>query len=132
MVLPRLASDLAPLLEACCDGTLDAQEARWDSGACVTVVMASEGYPGSYARGRAIAGIEEAEALGDVLVFHAGTRFEDGALVTSGGRVLNVTARGADIESAIARAYEAAGKIRFDGAHYRSDIGRKAFKHLTS
>lgn len=132
VVLPRMRSDLVPLLAACCDGSLEGQAVAWRDEACVTVVMASEGYPGSYPKGRAITGIEDAEALRDVFVFHAGTRQDGGALVTSGGRVLNVTALGPDIETTIARAYAAVERIHFDGAHYRRDIGRKALKHLTT
>lgn len=90
------------------------------------VVLASGGYPDEYQTGKPINGVEEAEKLPDVTVFHAGTAVEDGHLVTAGGRVLGVTALGADIPAAIARAYEAVGKICFEGIHFRKDIGRKA------
>ena len=87
--------------------------------------MASGGYPGSYAKGKAISGIAAAEALDGVTVFHAGTQIVDGELVTAGGRVLGVTALGSDLQSAQARAYEAVAKIQFEGATFRRDIGAK-------
>lgn len=130
VVLPRMKSDIIPAFLACCDGTLDQVTLEWDSGACVTVVMASGGYPGSYPKGKAITGIADAEADANVTVFHAGTKMDGEDLVTNGGRVLNVTALGADIPGAIAKAYEAVGKIAFDGAQNRSDIGQKALKRL--
>jgi len=130
VVLPLLESDLVPLLVACCDGTLAEQEVRWSPGACVSVVMASHGYPGSYEKGKPISGIEEAERGEGVAVFHAGTRQSDSAAVTAGGRVLNVTASAGDIPSAIGRAYRAVEQIGFEGAHYRTDIGRKALARL--
>jgi len=89
-------------------------------------VMASGGYPGPYAKGRAITGLAEAEAPEDVVVFHAGTGTKDGATVTSGGRVLGVTALGTDLPSAIEKVYEAVARIRFDGAQYRKDIAHRA------
>ncbi len=130
VVLPRMKSDLLPLLLACCDGTLDQHSVEWHDAACVTVVMASGGYPGAYEKGKMIAGITAAERLEGVQVFHAGTKVTDGRLVTNGGRVLNVTATGVDIPNAIARAYEAVACISFEGAHYRKDIGRSALAHL--
>ncbi len=126
VVLPLLESDLVPLLLAACDGTLDRHRVQWNPGACVSVVMASGGYPGAYDTGKAITGLEDAEAEEGVVVFHAGTRERDGGVVTAGGRVLNVTARAQDVPSAIDKAYRAVGRIRFEGAHFRSDIGRKA------
>ncbi len=132
VVLPRMQGDIVPVFEACCDGTLDAAATAWDAGACVSVVMASGGYPGSYEKGVAIEGIDAAEALEGVTVFHAGTKASNGAIVTSGGRVLNVTARGEDVADAIARAYEAVKLIHFDGAHYRTDIGGKALERLNA
>jgi phosphoribosylamine--glycine ligase len=122
----RLKSDLVDLLEAAIDGRLDQVRAEWDERAAVCVVMASGGYPGSYAKGREITGIEAAAALPDVVVFHAGTALKDGRVVTSGGRVLGVCALGADIREARERAYAAVGKISFDGAQWRTDIGAKA------
>jgi len=130
VVLPRMTCDIVPLLLACCDGTLDTCDLTWDDGACVTVVMASGGYPKAYAKGKTITGIDDAEALGNVIVFHAGTKVQDGQPVTNGGRVLDVTAWGGDIASTIEKAYAAVGKIHFEGAHFRKDIGRKALKRL--
>ena len=130
VVLPRMKSDMAPLLIACCDGTLEGMEIEWDEGACVTVVMASGGYPKSYEKGKPITGIEEAESEEGVIVFHAGTKLSGAGLLTNGGRVLNVTATGPDIPATIEKAYRAVAKIRFDKAHYRKDIGRKALTRL--
>lgn len=126
VLMPRMASDLVPLLTACCDGTLNECTVDWRDDACVTVVMASGGYPGSYEKGKAITGIESAEMLDGVQVFHAGTRWENGSVATNGGRVLNVTATGKGIEEAIARAYEGVERIKFEGAIFRRDIGRRA------
>ncbi len=99
---------------------------RWKEAASCCVVLASEGYPGAYPKGRTIRGIEQAEATG-AMVFHAGTRWseEEGAFVTAGGRVLAVVALGEDPSSAKAHAYAAVDKIHFDGMHYRRDIGGK-------
>jgi phosphoribosylamine--glycine ligase len=130
VVLPRLDADLLPLLAAVARGEGLPASVAWRSDAAVCVVMASGGYPGEYETGKPIAGIEEAEAIPDATVFHAGTRMQDGTLVTAGGRVLGVTARGRDIPVAIERAYEAAGRICFEGMHYRKDIGRKALGRL--
>src|SRR5262249_57977729 len=94
------------------------------------VVIASGGYPGEYRTGLPIAGVEHAEAHAGVTVFHAGTARRDGRLTTAGGRVLGVTALGADIPAAVARAYAGAGEIRFDGLHYRRDIGYRALRRL--
>jgi len=132
VVLPRMKNDLVPVLLACCDEALDEVSLEWEDGACVTVVMASGGYPGPYEKGKTIEGIPEAESHGGAIVFHAGTGLSDGALVTNGGRVLNVTANGTDIPTAIANAYEAVKRIRFEKAHYRTDIGKKALKHLSA
>lgn len=127
VVLPRIEGDLAPVLAACADGCLDEDMISWRPEACVCVVMASGGYPGSYEKGKAIDGLDEAGALDDVIVFHAGTRMEGDKTVTAGGRVLGVTALGSDVKTAAARAYEAVDLIRFDGAHNRSDIAARAF-----
>ncbi len=130
VVLPRMKSDIVPVFLACCKGTLDQCEIAYHDGACVSVVMASGGYPASYPKGLPITGLDEAETDADVMVFHAGTRLEGDRVVTGGGRVLNVTARAEDIPAAIARAYDAVEKIHFDNAHYRTDIGRKALARL--
>lgn len=125
-ILPRIEGDLIPALEACVDGTLTPAHLRWKPGACVCVVMAAGGYPGAYRKGAPVAGIDAAEALPGVTVFHAGTEERDGMVVTSGGRVLGVTARGDDLAGAVSQAYVAAGRISFDGAHYRRDIAARA------
>ncbi|MCH8204462.1 MAG: phosphoribosylamine--glycine ligase [Candidatus Hydrogenedentes bacterium] len=130
VVLPRMKSDIVPYLMACIDGTLEGMDVEWEDGACVAVVMASGGYPGAYEKGKVITGIEAAERVAGVQVFHAGTKTEDGALVTNGGRVLGITANGDSIESAIEKAYSAVREIAFDGAHYRNDIGQKALRRL--
>lgn len=122
-LLPRLKSDLARLLIGTIDDTLGEQPIEWDPRPSVTVILASGGYPGRYRKGLPIQGVEDAERLDDVLVFHAGTKRERGVLLTNGGRVLAVTALGATREAARERAYDAARRIRFEGAIYRTDIG---------
>jgi phosphoribosylamine---glycine ligase len=126
-LMHRMTTDFAPVLWAAARGELGRHRLDWRRGASVCVAMASGGYPGSYATGAAIRGIEEAEATG-ATVFHAGTRMGANGLETAGGRVLGVTAGGDDLASAIARAYEAVGKIEFAGMHYRRDIGAKGLK----
>ncbi len=125
-IVMRMKGDLVPVLEACIDGQLDRVTVEWDPRAAVCVVMASEGYPGSYPKGVAIQGLDVAARLEDVVVFHAGTREADGAVVTAGGRVLGVTALGEGVGEAIRRAYEAVGRISWPGVQYRRDIGGKA------
>ncbi len=120
-ILPRLKSDLLPLLEATIDGRLDRTTIEWDKRPAVTVVMASGGYPGKYQTGKTISGLESA-ASEDVQIFHAGTRRENGKVLTSGGRVLSVTALGETVFAARRRAYEAVSKIDFENCHYRRDI----------
>jgi phosphoribosylamine--glycine ligase len=124
-ILPRLKSDLLPLLEATIDGTLDRATIEWDERPAVTVVMASGGYPDKYEVGKPISGLETAASDG-VQIFHAGTRRENGAVVTNGGRVLAVTALGETVAAARTRAYDAVSKIHFEGAHYRRDIALSA------
>ena len=124
-LLVRMESDIVPLFEACVDGTLDQCDLQWKPESSVCVVMAAKGYPGSYEKGKEIFELDEAGALPDVVVFHAGTKLEDGKVLTNGGRVLGVTATGPDTASAIAKAYEAVGKIKWDGIHYRTDIGAR-------
>jgi phosphoribosylamine--glycine ligase len=130
VVLPLMASDIVPIMLACCDGTLAEHAVETRDGACVSVVMASGGYPKSYEKGKVITGIAEANTDADLVVFHAGTQSSDEGLLTNGGRVLGVTALGADISSAIAKAYEGVSKINFEGAQYRSDIGGRALERL--
>jgi phosphoribosylamine--glycine ligase len=127
-VLVRLEGDLLPLLEAATDGRLREAEVRWRKDAAVCVVMTAAGYPGAHDTGRPIDGLAEAARLADVTVFHAGTALSGGRVVTSGGRVLGVTALGADMPDAVRRAYAAVEQIRWDGMHYRTDIGRKALR----
>ncbi len=125
-ILMRLESDIVPILLACAKGELKGVASEWREEAAVCVVMASEGYPGSYEKGKVITGIESAEELASVKVFHAGTALGDNGVVTTGGRVLGVTATGATVADAIEKAYSGVAKIEWDGAYYRKDIGRKA------
>jgi phosphoribosylamine--glycine ligase len=126
-ILMRLQSDLVDLLEATVDGRLDEiAPPQWDPRPAVCVVMASEGYPGAYAKGRPIRGLEQAAGVPDVKVFHAGTTLKDGQVVTNGGRVLGVTGMGASIAAAKLQAYTAVKCIRWDGAWCRKDISDKA------
>ena len=120
-ILPRLKSDLLPLLEATIDGKLADAKIEWDPRPAVTVVMASGGYPDKYDVGKSISGLERA-ALEDVQIFHAGTRREKGEILTSGGRVLAVTALGESVGDAGRRAYKAVAQVHFEGCHYRRDI----------
>ena len=129
-ILPRLEDDLLALLLAAATGKGLPPALTWSTQSSVCVVMTSAGYPGPYETGRAITGVEAAAALPGVNVFHAGTALADGALVTAGGRVLGVQARGADVSAAIRTAYAAVERIRFDGAHYRRDIGHHALRRL--
>jgi len=124
--LMRLENDLVDLFEACVDGTLDQHTLSWSPKSAVCVVMASGGYPEAYEKGKAISGISDADALDGVKVFHAGSKLAAGEVVTSGGRVLGVTAMGDDLTSARNTAYAAVKQIHFDGAHVRTDIGAKA------
>ena len=126
VILPRLKSDLLELLEATIDGTLEGKTIEWDERAAVTVVLASGGYPNKYDIGKPIHGLEAAKSSKDVHVFHAGTRRENGAIVTAGGRVLAVTALAESVAAARARAYEAVSQIDFEGCHYRRDIALAA------
>lgn len=126
--LTRLENDLFELLEASASGTLGKHEMKWKSEASVCVVMASGGYPGSYPKGKVIAGIDAANALPNTKVFHAGTALKDGQIVTNGGRVLGVTSLGKDLRAALAAAYAAVERIQFKGAHFRRDIAAKALR----
>jgi phosphoribosylamine--glycine ligase len=125
-LLMRLKSDLVPVLKATLDGSLGKTRPEWDPRPAVCVVMASGGYPGSYAKGKVISGLDEAARVPGAFVFHAGTALKDKKVVTNGGRVLGVTALGSGIGEAIETAYRAVGKITWEGAQYRRDIGRKA------
>ena len=127
-ILMRLESDLIEAFEASIGGRVSGGDFKWSQDASVCVVMASGGYPGTYDVGKRIDGLHEAGAVAGVKVFHAGTSKRDGVYYTSGGRVLGVTARARDLETAVGRAYEACGKISFEGAHYRKDIAARALK----
>jgi phosphoribosylamine--glycine ligase len=123
--LPRLENDLVELLLASAEGRLANVELKWSSNACVCVVLASGGYPGNYAKGKVIHGLDQANALPGVKVFHAGTATKDGQTVTSGGRVLGVTAWAPTLRAARDQAYAAANVICFEGIQYRRDIAAK-------
>jgi phosphoribosylamine--glycine ligase len=127
VIIPRLAGDLIPALEACIDGTLRPELVTWRPEACVCVVMAAGGYPGTYRKGDEIRGLKEAAKVKQAVVFHAGTALSNGRVVTAGGRVLGVTALGSGLKEAVDNAYEAVTRIDFDGAIYRTDIAAKAF-----
>jgi phosphoribosylamine---glycine ligase len=123
-IAARMDFDLAEVLNEVATGELRPEKLKWKSGASVCVVLASGGYPGKFASGKEIHGLEEAAKIPNVKVLHAGTKRDGGKILTSGGRVLGVTALGDSLEAALQKAYQAAGKIRFDGMHYRRDIGR--------
>lgn len=125
-LMMRMKSDILDVMDAVIDGRLAGMTVEWDKRASVCVVMAAGGYPGDYGKGHEISGLNDAAGLDDVMVFHAGTALKDSKIVTNGGRVLGVTALGTDIQDAIDRAYMAVSKIRWDGVHYRKDIGRRA------
>jgi phosphoribosylamine--glycine ligase len=130
-ILMRLENDLVPLMEACCDGTLHNHTTKIDPRAAMCVVISSGGYPGSYATGHKILGLDQANGVKDTVVFHAGTGLEKDAVVSAGGRVLGVTSLGDTVEAAINTAYEACSKISFKDHFYRKDIGAKALKRLS-
>jgi len=127
-ILMRLESDLVEALEASIEGRVSEGDFKWSADASVCVVMASGGYPGTFEAGKRITGLEDAGGGEGVKVFHAGTTRRDGVYYTSGGRVLGVTARASSLDKAVGRAYEACGKIGFEGAHYRKDIAGRALK----
>ena len=127
-LLPRMKSDLLPLLEATIDGEIERCTIEWDPRTAVTVVLASGGYPGKYESGKSISGLEEAAKIEGVQLFHAGTKRDGDEVKTAGGRVLAVTALGSTIERARSRAYEAVSRIRFEHCHYRRDIALNAVR----
>jgi phosphoribosylamine--glycine ligase len=128
VIVPMIENDWLELFEAAAEGRLNTVELRRKPGSGVVVVMAAEGYPGEPRRGDVIEGLEDAAAVPGVLVFHAGTAMREGRVVTSGGRVLGVTALGSDLVDARRKAYNAVGKIHFEGAHIRRDIGARALR----
>lgn len=123
IVIPRLETDIVEIMEAILDDRLDDINIKWTDKKSACVVMASGGYPGHYEKGKEITGLEEAEKQGKI-VFHAGTEYRNGKIVTAGGRVLCVTALGDTLEDALKKAYECVKYINFEGAHYRKDIGK--------
>ena len=127
VVLPRLKTDIVDIFEAIDDETLSDLDVEWSDDACACVIMASGGYPKSYPKGIEITGLSNGQ-LDGVTVYHAGTKLQGNELVTSGGRVLGVTALGDTLENALKKSYEAVGKIHFEGAHYRRDIGKRALE----
>jgi phosphoribosylamine--glycine ligase len=126
VLLPRMKSDLLPLLEAAIDGKIEQCTIQWDTRPAVTVVLASGGYPDKYETGKSISGLEQAAKLEDVQIFHAGTKRNGSEVETAGGRVLAVTALGSTVEAARLRAYEAVSQIHFENCHYRRDIALDA------
>ena len=124
-LLVRMKSDLLPVLEATIAGTLQEIKIEWDARPAVCVVMASSGYPGTYEKGKIISGLEAAEQVKEAFVFHAGNAWENGNIVTNGGRVLGVTALGDTIQEAINQGYKAVSAIAWEGAYHRKDIGGK-------
>ena len=124
VVLPRLKTDLVDICEAVIDGSLSDLEIEWDDGAAACVVMASGGYPVSYKKGIEMFGLDENGQVEGATVYHAGTKYENGKFYTNGGRVLGVTAKAPTLDEALEKAYAAVKKISFEGAHYRTDIGR--------
>lgn len=127
VVLPRLKTDIVDIFEAIDNETLSDLDVEWSDDACACVIMASGGYPKSYPKGIEIAGLSNGQ-LDGVTVYHAGTKLQDNKLVTSGGRVLGVTALGDTLENALKKSYDAVEKIHFEGAHYRRDIGKRALE----
>jgi phosphoribosylamine--glycine ligase len=123
-ILARTNFDLAEVLADAASGKLKPEKMKWKAGASACVVMASGGYPGTFETGKEILGLSEAARVADVKVLHAGTKRAGESIVTSGGRVLGVTATGNTLSAALQKAYEAAGKIQFEGMHYRKDIGK--------
>ena len=126
VVLPLLETDFVDIIEAVDNETLENLDIKWSKNACACVVMASGGYPEKYETGKEIAGLDENGQTGGAFVYHAGTKLEDGKFLTAGGRVLGVTATGENLKAALDDAYKAVGKIGFEKAHYRKDIGQKA------
>ena len=124
VVLPRMKTDLVDVMQAVIEERLEEQPIEWYDGAAACIVMASGGYPASYPKGLEITGLDENGQVADAVVYHAGTKLENGKFYTNGGRVLGVTAKGATLEEALKKAYAAVDKIHFDGAHYRHDIGK--------
>lgn len=124
VVLPRMKTDIVDVFEACIDGTLDQIDLQFEDTAAVCVVLASDGYPVSYKKGFPIEGLENFKAKDGYYVFHAGTAKNENGIVTNGGRVLGVTAKGKDLKEARKNAYEAVNWVSFENKYYRNDIGK--------
>ena len=124
VVLPRLDTDLVDICEAVIDEKLSDLDIKWKDGAAACVVIASGGYPVSYEKGKVISGLDENGQVDGAIVYHAGTKFEDGNFLTNGGRVLGVTAIADNLDNALEKAYNAVSQIKFDDMHFRTDIGR--------
>ncbi len=127
-IMARLETDLIDIIEAILAGSLSKIDIKWKPDSAVCVVMASGGYPGNYEKGKVIRGLENAAGVSNVSVFHAGTAFKDGKIVTDGGRVLGVTGLGPVVAAAIDNAYKGVREISFEGAHFRRDIGARALE----
>jgi phosphoribosylamine---glycine ligase len=130
-ILMRMESDLLDALQASVEGRVSEGDFKWSHDASVCVVMSSGGYPGTFESGKRIAGVEDADRIEGVKVFHSGTARHNGMFYSSGGRVLGVTAHAAELRAAVQQAYEACSKISFDGAHYRHDIAARALKNIS-
>jgi phosphoribosylamine--glycine ligase len=130
VLMARMRSDIVPILDQCASGQLGETRIEWAKEPAACVVVASKGYPGAIETGKTVSGLDTLKAWSDVIVYHAATRRENGAVKTTGGRVLGVTALGANLEAAIARAYEAISHIHFEGMSYRRDIGHRALARL--
>lgn len=128
VVLPLLESDLVDIINAVIDEKLDELQIEWSEGSAACVIMASGGYPASYKKGIEMCGLDDNGQVDGAVIYHAGTKFENGRFYTNGGRVIGVTAKGKDLRAALDKAYAAVGKISFDGAHYRNDIGKAALE----
>jgi phosphoribosylamine--glycine ligase len=130
VIMARMRSDIVPILQQIAEGQLKDTKIEWAKEPAVCVVLAGRGYPDSAETGQEVRGLDGLSKDGDVIVYHAATGRKDGRLVTVGGRVLGVTALGANLDAAVTRAYEAVGRIEFDGMQYRRDIGRRALARL--
>ena len=130
VIMARMRSDIVPILQQCASGALGETRIEWAKEPAVCVVLASRGYPEAPETGKVVTGLDALKDWKDVVVYHAATKREDGAVKTVGGRVFGVTALGANLESAIARVYEAIERVSFDGMLYRKDIGARALAHL--
>jgi phosphoribosylamine--glycine ligase len=130
VIMARMRSDIVPILQGVAEGHLKENKIDWAKEAAVCVVLTARGYPDAPETGQEIKGLEALQGQSDVMVFHAATANRDGKVVTVGGRVLGVTALGANLDAAVQRAYDAVKKVSFEGMHYRKDIGQKALARL--